>query len=171
MSVDLMHRAGGPLAHRLTGDPNRWARDGALLGLVTGYVGPAAAMFGWTLHPWLLACAAAFAVGGAALASFTAAAVELSRGKVPLPALAVALPAVAAGLGVLWAGSAAALVGAPVLAAASFGGVSAATLVGVLWLPYTVSSALDLPRWPWLVAASALSPALGWLAWWVFVLL
>ncbi|MCA9494234.1 MAG: hypothetical protein KC621_30110, partial [Myxococcales bacterium] len=84
--------------HRLTGDPNRWARDGALLGLVTGYVGPAAGMFGWTLHPWLLVCAAAFGVGGAVLASFTRSAVERSRGRVPLPVLALALPVLAAGL-------------------------------------------------------------------------
>lgn len=161
--MDLMHRGGGTLAP-WTADRHRWIRDGAVVGLVTGYVGPASVAFGWSLHPVLLSCAVAFCLGGAVLAGLTAATVELARGRVSLGALALLLPAFASVLGTFGAAGAAVLVGAPVLQAGLFGGVAATVLVAVLWLPYTVSSAMGLPRWPWLVAASALAPALGWLA-------
>ena len=159
------------LPARITGEPAAWARDAAIVGGITGYVGPATALFGWSLHPWLLACAAACALGGAVLGASVALALERARGVVPLRVLAVALPALAIGLGALWAGSAAWLVGAPILAAATFGGVAAAVQVGLAWLPYTVQAVLGGPRWPIVVVASALSPLIGLLAWAVFVVL
>ncbi|MCB9687494.1 MAG: hypothetical protein H6738_04305 [Alphaproteobacteria bacterium] len=162
--MDLMHRAGGPLARRLTGDPNRWARDGALVGLLTGYVGPAVVGLGWTLSAPALIMAGMCAAGGAVLGVCVADVIERSRGRVPLSVLSVALPGLAATLAAIWAGGTAAMTGSFVLPSALFGATFAASLVGLLWLPYTVSTALGLPRWPWVAVGVGLSPAITWLA-------
>lgn len=156
---------------RVTGRPSSWARDGAIVGAVTGYVGPAAVLFGLSLHPWLVACTAAFALGGALLGLVMSWVLERLRGRVPLPVLGVTLPVVAVATGSLWAATAGWLVGAPVALAATFGGIAVAFQVGMFWFPYTVLAVLGGRRWPVVAAACVVSPFLGLLARWAFLML
>lgn len=152
------------LPTRITGPVGPWIRDGALVGLATGYIGPAAVAFGWTFHPWLLACALSFASGGALLGLAIPAALERVRGRVPLPILALLIPMLALPVGAAWAAAAAAMVGAPVALAATFGAVALAVLLGLFWFPYTVQAVLGGPRWPIVAAASVLAPPLGFVS-------
>lgn len=157
------------LPARVTGRPVSWSRDGAIVGAVTGYVGPASVLFGLSLHPWLLACTLGFALGGAVLGAWLSAVLEQVRGRVPLPVLAVVVPALAVGSGSLWAAFLAWMVEAPVALSMTFAVVAIAFQVGVFWFPYTMLAVLGRARWPLVVAACTVSPLLGLLARWVFL--
>jgi hypothetical protein len=166
----LAHTAPAPLA-RVTGRRRDWARDAALVGLVTGYTGPAWLIYGLGLHPHLVACALAGGLVGAMLGAVAPDVLDLVRGRVSLPALAVSLPVLGFFLGWGAAALAADLVGAPVGAAARFGAVALAGQIALFWLPYTVATVTRLPRWPVLLIACLVSPLLGPAAVWLAMVL
>lgn len=149
----------------LTGRRRDWARDAGLVGLVTGFSGPAWIVYGLTPHPHLIACALSAGVLGAALGFVGPDVFGWLRQRVSLKVLAVALPAAAFFLGWGAASLAAGAVGAPAGAAAWFGGVALAGQVTLFWLPYLVAVVTRLPRWPVVVAACLLSPLMGYAAW------
>lgn len=150
----------------VTGSPSTWARDLAFVGGVSGIVAP-----GLVIADPLFSLTAglAGALLGAMLGAMGAPALEWLRPRAPLWTLVLAAPIVGAGWGAL-SGVAGGLVGgaafgseAPLLGAIMGAGAGMVQL-GWMFLPYMVATVLRLPRWPVLLAASGLTPMLGWIA-------
>ena len=145
----------------VTGQPQRWARDFALIGATTSAVAPTmAAAFGVS---WLYALAAAIAGAGtgALLGAMMPALLDRVRGRVPLPLLAAVGPL----LGALWGASVgvlASVVHPDMLAfsvlAASVGG---AVQFGLFWFPYTFQTVRGARVWPVVLAACLCAPLAG----------
>jgi len=157
---ELTPAAPAPLA-RITGRRRDWMRDATIVGLVSGYTGPAWVLYGPSLHPHLVACALTGGVAGVLMGAVAPDLLEQLRRRVSLRTLMVVLPLLAFFLGTGMATLAASAVGAPMGAASRFGAVALAGQVALFWLPYTVATVLEGPRWPVVLAACALSPLLG----------
>ena len=144
--------------------PWTWARDFALLGLVTCTVTPLAA------QPWLPLHLAAYSALAGLLGLFTGGVVggglRLLLGHVPArsrTSLALVFGPVATGAWGALVASAAALVDQPEYFALSIPcGAIAGALQGVWWVPLSVwLERRDLPRWPVALLSALPAPALG----------
>ncbi len=160
MSHALVPRPAAPLI-RSTTECVRWSRDAALIGALTGYLGPALAIFGFSLHPWLLACSATGALFGAILGWLAPIGVEWMRPRASLYAIVALMPLLGFVLGAPLAALAALVVGAPVTPAAIFGAFASGVQIAMFSLPYLVQAVLGRSRWPILLAATAMATILG----------
>lgn len=150
------------LPARLTGSPVRWGADLAVVGGVTGAAVPAVLV--GPLAPAVLPAALVGLGCGLVLGVLFPEFLETARRRVPLDFIGLRAVGAGAGFGALVGLLTALIVGDIPLGAFFVGGLVGALQIGWLWLPYTVLTVLERPRWPVVVAACGIAPLLGPLA-------
>lgn len=141
--------------------PRAWARDLALIGGASAL--PLAVCAAVPLSTVVLAALLA-AIGGAAIGALVPRLLHRRVRRIPLFVL---IPA-AIGLGGAWGGAvgmiAALVTGAPFLRVTELAASAGAAQLGWLWLPYAIGIVRRGSSWPTVIAACAMAPLVGWLA-------
>ena len=147
----------------VTGQPQVWARDMAIVGGVTSLLAPLPAIALGSNAPFIVITAVTGCLTGAALGTAMPGLLERVRGRVPLAVLMALGPLP----GAVWGGVVGTMGGAfsgvmvPMWLCMIAASLAGAIQFGLFWFPYTFQTVRGARCWPVVLGACLATPIIG----------